>query len=99
MLDQKDKVVRDNPGWCKNPQYFVNLDKPTHVKIILRKTGQLKRLRNIKTGMTICRFETPTVPSLMSKSSKAMQDKDNKKIDNLQRLLKQTSQQLKPPVM
>jgi calpain len=98
MLDEKDKLYKDNPGWCRNPQYFVNLDKPTHVKIILRKTGQLKRLRNIKPGMTICRFETQIMPVISTKA-KALQDRDSKKIDNLERLIKQTTQQLKPPVM
>lgn len=46
---------RDNPAWCKNPQYFLNIQNSTHVKIILKKTGNLKRNRGIKVGMTICR--------------------------------------------
>jgi hypothetical protein len=29
-------------------------------QIILRKTGNLKKMKNIKIGMTICRFEAPT---------------------------------------
>ena len=29
----------DNKHWCRNPQYFLNLKKPTHLKIILRKKG------------------------------------------------------------
>lgn len=28
---------KDNPSWCKNPQYFLNLSVSTHFKIILRK--------------------------------------------------------------
>lgn len=30
---------RDNPSWCRNPQYFLNLSVSTHLKIILRKTA------------------------------------------------------------
>ena len=30
----KTKDGRDNPHWCRNPQYFLNLDKPTHFKVI-----------------------------------------------------------------
>ena len=24
---------KDNPNWCKNPQYFLNLKLPTHLKV------------------------------------------------------------------
>ena len=48
---------RDNPSWCKNPQYFLNIQQPTHVKIILKKTGNLKKSRGVKVGMTICRSQ------------------------------------------
>ena len=50
---------RDNANWCKNPQYFLNLTQSTHLKIILRKTGNLRRAKGTKIGLTICRFEDP----------------------------------------
>ena len=55
---------KDNPYWCKNPQYFFNIQKPTHVKvnnykkkIILKKIGNIKKNKGIKVGMTICRSQ------------------------------------------
>jgi len=48
---------KDNPNWCKNPQYFLNLKYPTHLKIILRKIGASRRAKGTHIGMTICRFE------------------------------------------
>lgn len=47
---------KDNPNWCKNPQYFLNLKKATHLKITLKKTGQVRKTRGVKIGMTIMRF-------------------------------------------
>lgn len=52
-IDQKN-----NPKWCRNPQYFLNLKQPTHLKIILKKTGNVKKTRNIPIGMTITRALT-----------------------------------------
>jgi len=49
----------NNPQWCSNPQYFLNLTQPTHLKIILQKTGNTRKTRGVKVGMTICRFDTP----------------------------------------
>jgi len=58
---------KQNPRWCSNPQYFLNLEKPTHLKvsypstpltlnkIILRK-HQKKTVRNINPRISICRF-------------------------------------------
>ncbi len=54
---RKSENNKDNPKWCKNPQYFLNLKLSTHLKIILRKTGNLRRARGTKIGMTLCRFE------------------------------------------
>ena len=48
---------KDNPNWCKNPQYFLNLNQSTHLKIILRKTGATRRAKGTKIGMALCRFE------------------------------------------
>jgi len=49
----------NNPYWCSNPQYFLNLSQPTHLKIILQKTGATRKTRGVKLGMTICRFDAP----------------------------------------
>ena len=40
----------DNKYWCRNPQYFLNLKKPTHIKIILRKKGG-KKIKGITIGL------------------------------------------------
>jgi hypothetical protein len=50
---------KENQVWCRNPQYFMNLTKPTHLKIILRKKGA-KRNRLGKVGLTITKAHAPT---------------------------------------
>lgn len=40
----------DNKHWCRNPQYFLNLKKPTHLKIILRKKGG-KKIKGVTIGL------------------------------------------------
>lgn len=50
---------KNNPHWCSNPQYFLNLTQHTHLKIILQKTGNMKKTKNVRLGMTICRFDAP----------------------------------------
>ena len=47
---------KDNPYWCSNPQYFLNLKKPTHLKIILKKTGNFRKTKGVKIGLTIMKF-------------------------------------------
>ena len=54
-MGKKKGDIKDNPNWCKNPQYFLSLEKPTMLKIILRKGGQ-KKLKGWKIGMTINRY-------------------------------------------
>ena len=84
---------KENPNWCRNPQYFLNFSQPTMLKIILRRM-QGKKAKAWKVGMTITRFDTGNKPI----------EKVDKKIkntvgNNLQRLLQQTSEYLEPPVM
>ena len=50
-----------NHLWCRNPQYFLNITKPTHLKIILRKKGA-KRLRNVPIGFCVTKANAPTTP-------------------------------------
>lgn len=47
--------------WCRNPQYFMNITKPTHLKIILRKKGG-RRQRGVPLGFTVTKANGPTVP-------------------------------------
>jgi len=50
---------KENQFWCRNPQYFMNLTKPTHLKIILRKKGGKKfRIGNV--GITVTKAHPPT---------------------------------------
>ena len=37
-----DEKGKENQFWCRNPQYFLNITKPTHLKIILKKKGGKK---------------------------------------------------------
>lgn len=50
-----------NHLWCRNPQYFLNITKPTHIKIILRKKGN-RRIRGVPIGFTVTKANAPTVP-------------------------------------
>jgi len=40
----------ENKYWCRNPQYFLNLKKPTFLKIILRKKGG-KKIKGVNIGL------------------------------------------------
>lgn len=94
---------KDNPSWCRNPQYFLNLKHPTNLKIILKKTGNIKKFKGVKIGMTICRYfqnlnklegkALPTKAELLKKGNK------NKAVRGITRLLTQTKGHLEPPVM
>ncbi len=58
----------ENQHWCKNPQFFLNLKKETHLKvrplsepqIILKKTGGIRRTRGVPLGLCICKAYSPT---------------------------------------
>ena len=52
---------KDNPVWCKNPQYFLNLKHPTQLKIILRKNNAKKAALDWKIGMTVCRLNNTAI--------------------------------------
>mmetsp|Transcript_7872 Transcript_7872/g.15225 ORF Transcript_7872/g.15225 Transcript_7872/m.15225 type:complete len:1014 (-) Transcript_7872:50-3091(-) len=51
------KTGKDNPLWCKNPQYFLNIRTPTILKILLKKYGKTKRARESNCGLVICRAQ------------------------------------------
>jgi calpain len=84
-MGKKKGDIKDNPNWCKNPQYFLSLNQPTMLKIILRKTGT----KNSKVG----KLEQQYVDTLEYNKNKFKKgEKKDKNIGNLQRLLQQTSQ-------
>ena len=51
---------KENQFWCRNPQYFLNITKPTHLKIILKKKGG-KRVK-VPIGLTVTKALPPTSP-------------------------------------
>mmetsp|Transcript_5113 Transcript_5113/g.3775 ORF Transcript_5113/g.3775 Transcript_5113/m.3775 type:complete len:243 (-) Transcript_5113:678-1406(-) len=51
---------KENQFWCRNPQYFLNITKPTHLKIILKKKG--RRIRGVTIGITVTKAQAPTDP-------------------------------------
>jgi len=52
---------KENQFWCRNPQYFLNIKKPTHLKIILRRKLN-RRARGFPLGITVCKAYSPTTP-------------------------------------
>ena len=52
---------KENQFWCRNPQYFLNITKPTHLKIILKKKGG-RRVKGIPIGLTVTKAFPPTNP-------------------------------------
>ena len=68
--------------------------QPTLAKVILRKQGN-KKYKGWKIGMNVCRYEAPEEKKL---DKEPRRDKKNAG-HNLQRLIQQTSEFLKPPVL
>jgi hypothetical protein len=56
-----DEKGKENQYWCRNPQYFLNITKPTHLKIILKKKGG-RRLRGVPIGLVVTKAFSPTTP-------------------------------------
>ena len=52
---------RENQTWCRNPQYFLNITKPCHLKIILRKKKG-RRVAGNPIGLTVTKANPPTQP-------------------------------------
>lgn len=93
---------KDNPSWCRNPQYFLNMKYPTNLKIILKKTGNVKKFKGVKIGMTICRYlqNLSKLDVKIGKNGEPIR-KNNKNvaIRGITRLLAQTKGHLEPPEM
>lgn len=60
MIENDDKKLQENQFWCRNPQYFLNITKPTHIKIIIRK--KVTRRAKFDFGITITKANPPTTP-------------------------------------
>ena len=56
-----DEKGKENQFWCKNPQYFLNITRPTHLKIILKKKGG-RRVKGVPIGLCVTKAFGPTVP-------------------------------------
>ena len=51
-----------SPLWCKNPQYFLNITKPTHIKIILKKKQRRRERAGLSIGFLVTKANSPTTP-------------------------------------
>jgi calpain len=83
------------------------LKQPTHLKIILKKTGNVKKFKGTKIGMTICRYLQPSVKYdakgkvIVNENTLTGTKKSNKNlaIRGITRLITQTKAHLEPPEM
>ena len=57
-IDEKGK---ENQYWCRNPQYFLNITRPTHLKIILKKKAG-RRVKGMPIGIVVTKAFSPTTP-------------------------------------
>lgn len=58
---KKETRLVENQQWCCNPQYFLNITKPTHLKITLKKKMP-RRTKNKMCGITLTKAYPPTKP-------------------------------------
>lgn len=56
-----DEKGKENQFWSRNPQYFLNIQKPTHLKIILQKKGN-RRIKGVPVGIVVTKANSPTTP-------------------------------------
>lgn len=56
-----DEKGKENQFWCKNPQYFLNITRPTHLKIILKKK-LAKKYKGVPVGIVVTKANSPTTP-------------------------------------
>lgn len=52
---------KENQFWCRNPQYFLNITRPTHLKLILKKKGG-RRVKGVPIGLSVVKAFGPTNP-------------------------------------
>ena len=56
-----DEKGKENQFWCRNPHYFLNITRPTHLKIILKKKGG-KKTKGIPIGIVVTKAFSPITP-------------------------------------
>ena len=49
---------QENQKWCINPQYFLNITQPTHLKIILKRKKGGKRMKS-QMGLCVTKSQSP----------------------------------------
>ena len=77
----------DNPLWCRNPQFYLQIKDHTHLKIVLKKKGRTKGKATI--GMVLCRASQTS-----SKKITITQKKNQSQLGNQQLLAKGPVQDL-----
>ncbi len=78
----------ENPNWCENPQFYLNLRKPTHVKIVLKRiTGTKKKNLGANIGLLIAKSELEKFPELTQDKAKKI-EKRKKQMQAVKEALK-----------
>lgn len=66
----------ENPNWCENQQFFLNLQKPTHVKIVLKRlTGLKKKNLGANIGMLITKMQSEKLETIAMDNSRKIERK------------------------
>jgi len=104
IIEEKNgkKQEIENPFWCKNPQYFINIKQPTHLKIILKKEDKAaKKIKETTIGLCICRHTEADMDNLVQEKQRTnlAEKRALMNTDQTTKLLHQTQQHLQPPVM
>lgn len=78
----------ENPHWCENPQFYLNLKRPTHVKIVLRRLiKQKKKNLGANVGMLITKSELDKFTDFKMDKSKKI-EKRKKQMEAMREALK-----------
>ena len=81
---------KDNPLWCRNPQYFLNVSSVTLLKIILRKTGRFRQSKGHTIGLVVCqapiRHSNKINPSATKKNKTQVIEKETKTFEKERKL-------------
>eukprot|EP00743_Colponemidia_sp_Colp-15_P002164 GILK01002349.1.p1 GENE.GILK01002349.1~~GILK01002349.1.p1 ORF type:complete len:1020 (-),score=203.00 GILK01002349.1:103-3162(-) len=62
------KTGSDNAMWCQNPQYFVGIKKPTHLKVVVRRLVS-KRAKGTYIGLCVTKAERGSGSDKLTKLS------------------------------
>lgn len=76
-LKQGPRLVNrstENPNWCENQQFFLNLRRPTHVKVVLKRLTGLKR-KNLgaNIGMLITKMQSEKLETIAMDNSRKIE--------------------------